>query len=328
MNITQVPAHTNNYGVGRAGKTINKVIVHWIVGSLASADATFKNPDRKASAHYGIEDDKIHQYVSEVNTAWHAGNLTVNRESIGIEHSGGEFLADKVNRRIPSEETHKTSVALVAQICKRYNIPIDRDHILPHNKFSATTCPGTLSIDKIISYAKVVNPPIDTDLSSDSEDLQECLRIHKQLVDEIDKQLKPKIQELEQLSDEQKGTIKAFEEFRNQIAQKLACENQTTAILGTIERLLTVESDYAKATAEIKTLREELEAMGSANSRVKELLTVNLELERVTQALTEEVELLKERKVLDRQTNKEIYWEALKRLFPFLPSLTRFYDKK
>ena len=154
MDIKQVPAHTNNYGVGRNGQTVNKIIVHWIVGTLESADVTFQRATRKASAHYGIGDNEIHQYVQEEDTAWHASNLTVNRESVGIEHEGGWLLPDEKSRQEPSEETHKTSGLLVADICKRYNIPIDREHILPHNKYSNTQCPGTLDIDKIISYAK------------------------------------------------------------------------------------------------------------------------------------------------------------------------------
>lgn len=170
MNITQIPAHPNNYSVGRNGKTPNKVILHWIVGTLASADTTFQNPLRKASAHYGVEDDKVHQYVQEKDTAWHATNLTVNQESIGIEHSGGDLLPDGVTRRKPSEATHQTSAKLVAEICKRYNITIDADHILPHNKFSTTQCPGTLDINRIIGIAKQINATIDLPMQPISDD--------------------------------------------------------------------------------------------------------------------------------------------------------------
>lgn len=151
--MKQVPAHSNNFGVGRAGQTIKYVIVHWIVGSLSSADATFQNPNRKASAHYGIEDNEIHQYVQEKDTAWHASNLSINQQSIGIEHSGGELLSDNTRRK-PSEETHQTSGKLIGEICRRYNIPIDSEHILPHKNFSSTQCPGTLDINKLISIAK------------------------------------------------------------------------------------------------------------------------------------------------------------------------------
>jgi len=147
--IKQVPANKNNYGVGRNGEKIDKIIVHWIVGTLESCDATFQNPTRLASAHYGIGDDEIHQYVKEEDTAWHAGNLTVNRQSIGIEHEGGPDLPI-------SETTYQTSARLINEICQRYSIPIDREHIKGHREIKATQCPGTLDIDRLVNMAKSI----------------------------------------------------------------------------------------------------------------------------------------------------------------------------
>lgn len=161
MTIKWIGAHTNNYTVGRGGKNINKIVLHWIVGTLESADATFANPDRRASAHYGIGDKDIHQYAKESDTAWHASNWTVNQESIGIEHEGG-WLLDDGTRQKPSDETHETSAQLVADICKRYNLPIDRNTIHVHNEYSATQCPGSLDVDRIIERAKQLNQPEPT----------------------------------------------------------------------------------------------------------------------------------------------------------------------
>jgi N-acetyl-anhydromuramyl-L-alanine amidase AmpD len=150
MHIKWVGAHPNNYGAGRDGKTIKKVVMHWIVGTLASADASFANPNRRASAHYGVGPDEIHQYVKEEDTAWHAGNLDVNKESIGIEHQGGPDLP--IDPR-----TILNSAELLAGICKRYNIPLDRNHIKLHREIKATQCPGTLDVDEIIDVAKEIN---------------------------------------------------------------------------------------------------------------------------------------------------------------------------
>jgi N-acetylmuramoyl-L-alanine amidase CwlA len=161
MNIKWFGANANNYTVGRSGATIKKIVIHWIVGTLESADATFANPDRKASAHYGIGDTDIHQYVDEKDTAWHASNWILNTESIGIEHEGGWLLQDGTRAK-PSEQTHETSAQLVADICRRHSIPIDREHIRLHNESSATTCPGTLDVNKIIERAKVLSTPTPT----------------------------------------------------------------------------------------------------------------------------------------------------------------------
>jgi len=169
MDIKWIGAHRNNYGTGRSGKAINKIVLHWIVGSLESADATFANPDRKASAHYGIGDKEVHQYVREEDTAWHASNLTVNRESIGIEHEGGWLLDDRISRSVPTNETHKTSAKLVAEICQRYNIPIDREHITAHREYRNTQCPGSLAILEIIEMAKNFSVPPSLEITNQTK---------------------------------------------------------------------------------------------------------------------------------------------------------------
>lgn len=158
MTITWIGANSANFQKGRNGSTVSKVVIHWIVGKLAAADATFQDPKRIASAHYGVGNKVIHQYVKEEDTAYHAGNLTVNRQSIGIEHEGGPDLPI-------SEETYKTSAQLVADICRRYAIPVDRTHIIKHSEVKATQCPGTLDIDRLVSMVGSILAPVqDNDL--------------------------------------------------------------------------------------------------------------------------------------------------------------------
>lgn len=140
-------------------KPIDRIIIHWMVGTLASTDAQFQKP-AGTSAHYGIEDENIHQYVKEEHVAYHAGVYAMNQRSIGIEHSA-------TPTRPASEATYRTSAALVAQICKKYNIPLDRQHILKHSEVKATQCCGTVDIDKIINLAKNIpmgSITIDTNL--------------------------------------------------------------------------------------------------------------------------------------------------------------------
>lgn len=155
MIIKQIPANTNNYSKGRGTNKVELIIVHWIVGTLEVADKTFQNPNSKVSAHYGVGGNNIHQYVSESDTAWHAGNLSINKKSIGIEHEGGPNLPI-------SEDTYKTSASLIKDICQRYNIPIDRTHIKGHKEIVPTQCPGTLDIDKIINLI-ISNMEVITD---------------------------------------------------------------------------------------------------------------------------------------------------------------------
>ncbi len=131
---------------------VTKIIIHWFGDNLTThtgigaVDNQFQKPNG-TSAHYAVENTTIHQYVEEENVAYHAGNYPVNQESIGIEHSAGP-------NRAPSEDTYETSGKLIHEISKRYNIPLDREHILGHKEVKATACPGTLDIDRLIQIAK------------------------------------------------------------------------------------------------------------------------------------------------------------------------------
>lgn len=132
-------------------KPIDRVVIHWFgVGKQVGADATFQKSGG-TSAHYSIEDNSIHQYVKEEHVAYHAGVYAMNQRSIGIEHSAEPT-------RPASEDTYKNSGLLVAEICKKYNIPLDRTHIIGHKEVKSTQCPGTMDIDKIINLAKGTVP--------------------------------------------------------------------------------------------------------------------------------------------------------------------------
>lgn len=144
MKITWIG--TPNYWEGRQGKRIDRIVIHWMVGTLASTDTVFSQNNSQVSAHYGIEEASIHQYVKESNTAWHSGDGNMNLRSIGIEHSA-------TPSRPASTKTIETSAQLVADICKRYSIPCDRSHIIKHSEVSPTQCPGTIPVDTIISKA-------------------------------------------------------------------------------------------------------------------------------------------------------------------------------
>ena len=149
MNI--IKKVTPNFTVGREGKKPNKIIIHWIgAGDEVSTVNWFANPAAKVSAHYLVADDRIYQFVDEKDTAWQAGDWTVNTESIGIEHEATPTYP-------MTDSSYKTSGALVKDICNRWSIPIDREHIKKHSEIKATQCPGTIDMDRIINIAKGEN---------------------------------------------------------------------------------------------------------------------------------------------------------------------------
>jgi N-acetyl-anhydromuramyl-L-alanine amidase AmpD len=93
------------------------------------------------SWHYTIRsaDGHIAQHVRTKDVAWHAGNWFVNAKSIGIEHEG--FLAK--GGAWYTEAMYRSSARLVHYLAKRYDIPLDRAHILGHDNVPGTT-PGTV----------------------------------------------------------------------------------------------------------------------------------------------------------------------------------------
>ena len=106
-------------------------------GSYAGSISWFRNPDASVSAHYNIRssDGAITQMVRESDTAWHAGNLTYNRQSIGIEHEG--YVADP--GRWYTTAMYESSARLVRHLCGKYGIPIDRAHIIGHVEVPGAT---------------------------------------------------------------------------------------------------------------------------------------------------------------------------------------------
>lgn len=137
--MNQVWIGSPNFSNGREGKPIREFIIHWMAGNMASADSTFQNRSRNTSAHFGVEDNNVHQYVKVTDTAYHAGNWGVNQTSIGIEHSAQPG-------RDATEATYETSAQLIAK-CIRENGA--GNSLRPHKAIVATACPGTVDVNRI-----------------------------------------------------------------------------------------------------------------------------------------------------------------------------------
>lgn len=128
-------------------KPIDRIVLHWFgVGDLEAANKQFQKPGG-TSAHYGISGEKIYQWVLEKEVAYHAGDYPMNQRSVGIEHHATKDMP-------ASDLTYTTSIGLVTDICRRYDIPPDRTHILKHSEVVPTQCPGTLDITRIIEGVK------------------------------------------------------------------------------------------------------------------------------------------------------------------------------
>jgi N-acetylmuramoyl-L-alanine amidase len=127
----------------------NEFIVIHYVGAVSSARANaiyFQQKlvgDKKASAHYFVDEKDIYQVVENKDVAWHCGAKYYkhlrcrNTNSIGIEmccyrNSKGEIEV--------SEEVEKRTIELTKELMKKYNIPIQ--NILRHYDVTGKNCPA------------------------------------------------------------------------------------------------------------------------------------------------------------------------------------------
>ncbi|MCX4860847.1 N-acetylmuramoyl-L-alanine amidase [Streptomyces canus] len=119
------------------GDAVNTIVIHDTESTAASAINSFQQPSTYASAHYVIgADGSVTQMVPTKDVAWHAGNKYVNDHSIGIEHEG--YALDYGTWY--TEQEYQSSVALVGYLAQKFDIPLDREHIIGHDDV-----PGPLS---------------------------------------------------------------------------------------------------------------------------------------------------------------------------------------
>lgn len=151
MTLIDWTSKSKNYTQGREGRKVKYIAIHWVaVGTGESAAKYLLNNANNTSAHYIIEDDKVWLVVHPENTAHAVGDWVKNTESISIEHSA-------TPDRPASELTYKTSANLIKDLCGVYGLEINDKTIKPHSFFSATACPGTIDIRKLIEYASQGN---------------------------------------------------------------------------------------------------------------------------------------------------------------------------
>ncbi|MEV4683585.1 N-acetylmuramoyl-L-alanine amidase [Streptomyces kurssanovii] len=119
---------------------IDRVVIHVVQGSYATALKVFRDPLHKAATHYVVrKDGHVAQMIREYDVAYHCGNRSYNERSIGIEHEG---FVDRPQDL--TDAMYRGSAKLTADICVRHGIPVDREHIVGHVEVPGTdhTDPG------------------------------------------------------------------------------------------------------------------------------------------------------------------------------------------
>ena len=174
MNITKVLSP--NFTKGREGFRVLAVVIHIAEGSKQSVIQEFSSPATQKSSHYLVDrDGSIIQFVEEANWAYANGTISnpiselvqarisknPNWYTCSLEHVG--FATEDL-----TEVQYKASAELIADICKRWNIPIERMHIIKHREINdRKICPGIVNVEKLIALATapVVIPLTDESTS-------------------------------------------------------------------------------------------------------------------------------------------------------------------
>ncbi|MBU6531177.1 N-acetylmuramoyl-L-alanine amidase [Streptomyces sp. NPDC057245] len=138
LDCSYVPAAAGN---GQAsdrpanGARIDRIIIHDTESPYESAITTFQDPASGSSAHYVVRssDGAVTQMVPTKNLGFHAGNYSTNLHSIGIENEG--YAAHGATWY--TESQYQANAELVKYLAERYDIPLDRQHIVGHDNVPA-----------------------------------------------------------------------------------------------------------------------------------------------------------------------------------------------
>jgi N-acetylmuramoyl-L-alanine amidase len=164
-----IKKNTPNFRKGRSGMKPVAVVIHIMDGTLTGTDSWFASEASEVSAHYGVgRNGEVHQYVEEADTAFHCGTvknpswpglvrvkgrqpMNPNLYTVGIEHEGSASSEW-------TPEMYATSAELIAGICARWGIPLDRQHIIRHSDIRADkACPGhEVDLERLIALAQQV----------------------------------------------------------------------------------------------------------------------------------------------------------------------------
>jgi MYXO-CTERM domain-containing protein len=117
----------NKCDTTRSGHSVEMIVIHDTEGGWDASVSTLQN-DPEKSVHYIVgTDGKVAQFVTEATTAWHAGNLSYNERSVGIEHVG--YATDPY-----PEAQYAASAKLVDYLATKYTVPRDRAHVIGHDQ--------------------------------------------------------------------------------------------------------------------------------------------------------------------------------------------------
>lgn len=142
--------------------TIDKITIHHMAGDLSveTCGNLFANPNREASANYGIgSDGRVGLYVDEGDRAWASASPSNDNRAVNIEvancATGGDWPV--------SSAAYNKLINLCVDICQRNGIKALNytggadGNLTEHRMFVPTACPGPYLHERMSQIAAAVN---------------------------------------------------------------------------------------------------------------------------------------------------------------------------
>lgn len=127
------------------GGSIQSITIHGMATTNSTVVPAIWNT-RAASAHYGVKDNVVEEYVAPTDVAWAnglwSGSPNANINTIAVEHlnNGGSGAGMTF-----SDATLATSVEFVAGLLKQYGLTVA--NLVRHCDVVPTACPQSLAAD-------------------------------------------------------------------------------------------------------------------------------------------------------------------------------------
>ncbi|MET0132203.1 MAG: peptidoglycan recognition family protein [Kibdelosporangium sp.] len=113
---------------------VDYIVIHDTEGQWNGVLQMVQDPTY-VSWHYTLRssDGHVAQHVPTKDVAWHAGNWYVNAKAVGLEHEGFAKLGSWY-----TEAMYQSSAKLVRHLAAKYQVPLDRAHIIGHDNVPGT----------------------------------------------------------------------------------------------------------------------------------------------------------------------------------------------
>lgn len=150
-----IPCHQLNFKQS-GSRTISYVVMHYTGNEKDTARGNanyFQGANRKASAHFFVDDSDIFQSAQLHDVAWHCGAQKYKHAACRNANSIGIEMCTSGNYRI-SEKTKEHAAELCACICRKLGISREQveTSVLRHYDVTGKKCPAQM-VDNAAEWA-------------------------------------------------------------------------------------------------------------------------------------------------------------------------------